>query len=200
MAGERRSTRTRKTVERFGSFVADSDTSSPPKKSKALKVKTPIKKKETPKKMEVKAKKQGTKTDDSPAKAATPKAAKPKKAAALKAAPAKASPKTKAPAKPKVSKPKLSADEMDAINSLSIAELKEKLGSNDQLKGGSKPELVARVVDCKLNGCLPRCPQCGGGRLKASGSGYKCPGFHDDDHYRPCSYKTKTVDRPKWVD
>ena len=47
-----------------------------------------------------------------------------------------------------------------------IPELKELLDANDQLKGGTKAVLVARCVDGKLYGGLPRCPQCGGGKLK----------------------------------
>jgi hypothetical protein len=34
--------------------------------------------------------------------------------------------------------------------------------ANDQLYGGKRDELVDRVVDCKMNGCLPRCPTCFG--------------------------------------
>ena len=47
-----------------------------------------------------------------------------------------------------------------------IPELKELLDANDQLKGGTKAVLVARCADGKLYGGLPRCPQCGGGKLK----------------------------------
>jgi hypothetical protein len=27
-----------------------------------------------------------------------------------------------------------------------------------------------------------------------------CPGFYDEDHFKSCGYRTKTVERPKWVD
>ena len=37
---------------------------------------------------------------------------------------------------------------------------------NQQIKSGTKQELVERVVDGKLYGALPRCPSCGGGTLK----------------------------------
>lgn len=66
-----------------------------------------------------------------------------------------------------------------------VAELKELLQANRQLKGGSKPALVARCSDGKLYGALPRCPKCSGGRLKvlydcAVGHGgqgfFRCPG------------------------
>lgn len=47
-----------------------------------------------------------------------------------------------------------------------IPELKELLDDNDQLKGGTKAVLVARCADGSLYGALPRCPRCGGGKLK----------------------------------
>lgn len=37
-----------------------------------------------------------------------------------------------------------------------------------QLVGGTKGDLISRIIDCKLWGCLPKCPSCGGGRLKVS--------------------------------
>ena len=66
---------------------------------------------------------------------------------------------------------------------------------------GTKKELVARIKLCLADGCLPRCPSCGGGKLKAIGGGMlKCPGYHDDDHFRNCGYKEKsgTTARPAW--
>ena len=54
----------------------------------------------------------------------------------------------------------------DEFYSWTIQELKELLEANDQLKGGTKPVLVARCADGKIYGGLPRCPQCGGGKLK----------------------------------
>jgi len=54
----------------------------------------------------------------------------------------------------------------DEFYSWTIPELKQLLEANDQLKGGTKPVLVARCADGKLYGGLPRCPQCGGGKLK----------------------------------
>merc|ERR1712059_146353 len=70
------------------------------------------------------------------------------------------------------------------------AQLKELLQKNDQTKTGNKSALVTRIARCKLYGCLPRCPECGGGRLKAAyvqewgheGNGtFSCPGYFDDD-------------------
>ena len=77
-------------------------------------------------------------------------------------------------------------------NQLPIPKLKELLALNEQLKGGTKGELIARIVDGKMYGALPRCPECGGGLLKVvyekkyghGGQGkFSCPGFYDDDTY-----------------
>ena len=81
---------------------------------------------------------------------------------------------------------------------MSIPGIKELLRSNDQIVSGTKSEIIVRVLDCIKNGNLPRCPVCYGGRLKKIGSNYRCPGFHDDEHYRPCGYSTKSIIRPPW--
>ena len=84
---------------------------------------------------------------------------------------------------------------------MSGAQLKALLGLNEQLKGGNKGELVARCVDRKLHGNLPRCPECGGGRLKHDGAGaFFCPGYYDDDEFVFCRYRTWHCERPAWRD
>jgi hypothetical protein len=93
------------------------------------------------------------------------------------------------------------------FNRLTIPALKSCLRANDQLLGGTKPELVDRCVDRKLYGSIPRCPQCGLGKLKVSyrqafghrGEGrFTCPGGYDDDAYQPCHYRAERVDRLPW--
>ena len=44
-----------------------------------------------------------------------------------------------------------------------------------QIRGGNKGDLVERVLLCMEYGCMPRCQECGGGRLKPNGSQFKCP-------------------------
>lgn len=78
-----------------------------------------------------------------------------------------------------------------SFSGLKIPQLKDLLRHNDQLVGGNKADLLARVVECYEHGCLPRCPECGVGRLKltgASGSRLTCPGGYDDDQYVRCFY------------
>lgn len=95
----------------------------------------------------------------------------------------------------------------DEYYSWTIPELKELLEANDQLKGGNKATLVARCADGKLYGRLPRCPRCGGGKLKVwyesmsghDGHGwYLCPGYYDDDEYVKCDFVGIDVTRPEW--
>jgi len=100
---------------------------------------------------------------------------------------------------PKVSAlSKLSEDQLTELNSLSISDLKARLKLNQQLQSGTKKELCNRVADCAVNGSLPKCPKCGGGRLKASGSGYKCPGFMEDTTFINCDYYSTAISRPPW--
>ena len=75
---------------------------------------------------------------------------------------------------------------------LKVPELKALLRHNVQLMGGTKGELLNRVVDRYENGNLPACPSCGGGRLKEneSGTSFYCPGYYDDGERVSCSYRT----------
>jgi predicted RNA-binding Zn-ribbon protein involved in translation (DUF1610 family) len=62
---------------------------------------------------------------------------------------------------------------------------------NNQPKTGNKTELIERCADGKLLGSIPRCPECGGGRLrfdKVTGD-YKCPGYMEDVAFRSCNRK-----------
>eukprot|EP01113_Clastostelium_recurvatum_P018160 TRINITY_DN2141_c0_g2_i1.p1 TRINITY_DN2141_c0_g2~~TRINITY_DN2141_c0_g2_i1.p1 ORF type:complete len:296 (-),score=95.45 TRINITY_DN2141_c0_g2_i1:191-1039(-) len=138
---------------------------------------------------------------------AAAKAAAPKKAAApAKDRSSRATSKAAAPAaatKKKAKKPSafdsLSEAQQEALNKMSVQELKDRMKANDQLVGGTRNELVSRIADYIQNGVMPRCPSCFGGRLKPSGTGYKCPGFRDDDHHHFCNYKTTSAVRPAWV-
>ena len=73
---------------------------------------------------------------------------------------------------------------------------------------GNKADLVERCVDRKLYGNLPRCPECGIGKLKVTyprefghgGMGtFTCPGGYDDDAYVRCGFRASQVERPAWV-
>jgi len=95
----------------------------------------------------------------------------------------------------------------ELFNRLSVEALKGCLRANEQLLKGNKGELVARCVDRKSYGALPRCPQCSIGRLQVTyprelghgGQGiFTCPGGYDDDHYVRCSFRSMSVDRPPW--
>ena len=92
---------------------------------------------------------------------------------------------------------------------LSVAALKDLLRANGALLGGAKDELVNRCVDHKMFGCLPRCPQCGGGTLKVNyaslyghgGMGnFYCPGTYDGESFHRCSFAAKAIARVPWVE
>uniref|UniRef100_A0A7S4J936 PARP-type domain-containing protein n=1 Tax=Prymnesium polylepis TaxID=72548 RepID=A0A7S4J936_9EUKA len=93
---------------------------------------------------------------------------------------------------------------------MTIPQLKALCEANKQLKGGTKPELVERLVDGKMYGALPRCPDCGGGILKVyypngkyghAGQGkFSCPGYFDDDVWKRCSYTAESAERLPWQD
>jgi len=95
---------------------------------------------------------------------------------------------------------KLKDDVRDELNGMNVPDLKKRLQANDQIVGGSKGELAERIADCIVNGSLPRCPKCFGGKVKPSGTGFYCPGSYDDDKFVSCSWKGKAADitRPAW--
>ncbi len=75
------------------------------------------------------------------------------------------------------------------------------LRANDQITGGTRNELVDRIVDRVEHGNLPRCPQCFVGRLRVRADGsFSCPGGYDDDEYQECNYHAAAgaVERPAW--
>ena len=91
---------------------------------------------------------------------------------------------------------------------MAIADLKNCLRANAQILSGNKDELVGRCVDRKVYGNLPRCPECGIGKLKVTyprefghgGMGtFTCPGGYDDDAYVRCGFRASQVERPAWV-
>jgi len=88
--------------------------------------------------------------------------------------------------------------------------LKQMLRDNCQPVSGPKAELLARVADRMLFGCIPECPQCGNNRgLKViyqeanhSGQGkWLHRGYFDDDgEFEPCGFKGTHVERFPWTD
>ncbi len=72
-------------------------------------------------------------------------------------------------------------------NIFRVEELKDRLKANDQVVSGTKGDLQKRIAECFINGCLPRCPKCNGGRLKLDKKNhYFCPGSYDDDDFVAC--------------
>jgi len=92
----------------------------------------------------------------------------------------------------------LSEIQRNELEALSVPDLKERLKLNEQILSGNKKELIDRIAECAVNGGLPKCPKCGGGRLKTNKSGYTCPGYYDDDEFKTCDYTAKSVTRTPW--
>ena len=100
----------------------------------------------------------------------------------------------------------------ESLEELTVDALKGKLRKNSQKVSGTKRELIERIADCKLYGCMPKCSECGTGTLRViyennkkyghTGHGrYYCPGFVDDDGvFQTCLWtgdETK-IKREKW--
>jgi hypothetical protein len=68
---------------------------------------------------------------------------------------------------------------------------------------------IDRCTDLRTYGQLPRCPECGGGKLHVryripvahGGQGrFRCYGFYEEDHYHWCNYRSEREYRAPWVD
>ncbi|CAD8059947.1 unnamed protein product [Paramecium primaurelia] len=86
----------------------------------------------------------------------------------------------------------------------SAGQLKQMLKANDQKQTGNKGELIERIADCMIKGCLEKCPNCSGGRPKFNPIQkiFKCPGYMDDTEFRFCNkvFGPKDLKRIPWVD
>jgi len=88
--------------------------------------------------------------------------------------------------------------------------LSQMLRDNCQTVSGSKAELVARVADRMLFGCIPECPQCGNNRglkviykeanHKGQGKWLHRGYFDDDGEFEPCGFQGTHVERFPWTD
>jgi len=112
--------------------------------------------------------------------------------------------------------PKKAASEEQKFNELveelksnnTVKVLKQMLLHNNQKRSGNKMELVTRIADCKMYGCLPQCEDCGGGRMFViydfpfghGGQGrWRCNGYYDDEDFVPCGISTREKqERKKW--
>ena len=101
-----------------------------------------------------------------------------------------------------ISKPQLKLIDTAAegYDAKSIVDLKAMLKANGQVQSGTKGELVQRCAEGKVLGAIPVCPLCGAGKLRFDGKTgiYKCPGYQDDDVYRPCVFQSGAVTRTTW--
>ncbi|CAK75488.1 unnamed protein product (macronuclear) [Paramecium tetraurelia] len=90
------------------------------------------------------------------------------------------------------------------LDKKSAGQLKQMLKANDQKQTGNKGELIERIADCMIKGCLEKCPNCSGGRPKLNPvqKNFKCPGYMDDTEFRFCNkvYGPKDLKRIPWVD
>ena len=91
---------------------------------------------------------------------------------------------------------------LDTLQTLSTEELKQICRKNDQKITGTKSELIERVADGRVLGRIPKCAECGGGRLRfnAKTGVYTCPGYMEDDQFVRCSksFQAKEVQRTTW--
>jgi len=96
------------------------------------------------------------------------------------------------------------------FSAMTVSEMKKLLKINGQKMSGKKAELIERCADAKLYGALPKCEECGGGRLQViydfpfghKGQGkWLCKGYYDDGEYSPCFFRSRDPqERPKWIE
>jgi len=121
-----------------------------------------------------------------------------------------------------VSDQKAHAEELDMTDIERARELAEELKSktkktlsqmlrdNFQAVSGSKTELIARVTDRILFGCIPECPKCGctvGLKVTYKETNHKGQGkwlhrgsYDDEGVFQVCGFKATNVERYPWTD
>lgn len=83
-------------------------------------------------------------------------------------------------------------------------QLRSMLRLNKQRTTGRKVDLVDRVADCMVFGCLPKCPSCGFGYIRFSEEKqlFVCPGGFDPQLKQkvdcPSVFEAERVDRTPW--
>ena len=79
---------------------------------------------------------------------------------------------------------------------MTVEELKAALKMNDCVYSAmTKSELKKRVAFNAVNGCVGRCPKCGGGKLKRCHKNVVfCPGSYDDDEFVSCDFVSRIDD------
>lgn len=90
----------------------------------------------------------------------------------------------------------------DDLATKTVAELKNMLQHNRQLRSGSKAVLIQRIIACRQYGNLPRCPKCGTATLKETGDPrvLRCPGYYDEDEgFKWCGFRGE-VARTPWIE
>jgi hypothetical protein len=60
------------------------------------------------------------------------------------------------------------------LSGLRIEELKAQLGRNNQIKSGTKVDLIKRIWDGLRYGAFPKCPECKLGLIRRIGKTYQC--------------------------
>jgi len=121
----------------------------------------------------------------------------------------------------KISGQKVHAEELDMTDVERARELAEELKSktkkmlsqmlrdNYQAVSGSKTELIARVTDRILFGCIPECPKCGstvGLKVTYKDTNHKGQGrwlhrgsYDDEGVFQVCGFKATNVERYPWT-
>jgi hypothetical protein len=88
----------------------------------------------------------------------------------------------------------------DAYQGQSLQSLKDLCKLNKQVISGTKGDLAQRCAEGRVLGQTPICPFCGGGKLRyeIKTGMYRCPGYTDDDAYKPCVFQSGQVVRTAW--
>jgi hypothetical protein len=85
----------------------------------------------------------------------------------------------------------------DKLNGESVKTLKWMLRRNKQKLGGSKEDLIERILDRQKNGCIPLCPKIPKGYTSATlkpigdGTTFTCSGHYKNGKRVGCKFKEK---------
>jgi len=93
----------------------------------------------------------------------------------------------------------LPSEQYDELVMLEVKELRSRLAANGQPTKGLQMDLMARIADCYLHGCLPVCPQCRRCLVvPVLDGGYVCQSSTDPATAGQCTFASNDIQRIPW--
>lgn len=90
-------------------------------------------------------------------------------------------------------------DVIQQLSSKTLPQLKALLSKNEMKTSGTKADLLERIGESTILGCIPKCVECGANiRWNRDDGAYSCPGKFEEGQMKRCSFKADHMERTPW--